>query len=183
MKNNYLNLFISLIFCSCTSIVQSNLKRTPPHFQAVERTPLGQTKDEIIKLLGEPSESGTWIVLKKAYDSLEYKNSDQYNSQRATFILDPNKKIAISKTFIPTENELENSIKHLTEVTFKDLSFVNISRPHCNLHYPRSDAFLINYESGILIGYYKSSVEVTGISWMSKNDLAEMIEKMKKCEN
>lgn len=82
------------------------------------------------------------------------------------------------QTFVPANNESENSTQFLTQIKYQGLKFIGMPRPRCSKHYPLSDAFFVNYESGILINYYNDSTEVISVSWMLKEDLIRTVEKV-----
>lgn len=148
-------------------------------FEKLELVQIGQSESDVIKILGEPQLQGNFKQNLKIFYTFEFENND--NSQRASVFLDPENKTVVSKTFVPTNKESENSTQFLTQIKYQGLKFVVLPRPRCNQHHPLSDAFLVNYENGIFINFYKDSIEVISISWILKEDLIRTVEKLTTC--
>ena len=176
------NLFLFLLlflFFSCSTMNKIQPKTETFSFEKFELVKIGQSESDVIKYLGKPQTQGNFKQDLKILYTFEFENSD--NSQRASVLLNPENKTVVSKTFVPANNESENSTQFLTQIKYQGLKFIGMPRPRCSKHYPLSDAFFVNYESGILINYYKDSTEVISISWMLKEDLIRTVEKVSTC--
>lgn len=173
MKIKPIELILYLLLSSCSSSLKSNTRNIPITFNQFEQAKLGQSSSDLIKVLGEPFESSGVQI--------DYKNQDEYSSQRASFTIDPITKNIISKIFIPTKQEPEATLDYLKNIKYKNIKFTNYEKSQCQSHYPSTYSYLVNFESGLSISYFKGTSFVSGISWQPKDQLIEVIRKLKNC--
>lgn len=174
VKNSLIILGVTLGLLSCTSLVK---QKKYISIQQVEQIPIGVSSEEVLSLLGKPSEKRE--IDKKIIFIYDNPSGDM---QRASLGFDAEKKLE-AKMVMPDESEPESSVEFVLKSKFPQGKFLSINFPQCGMDYVSGSALFVDYATGVSIIYHKGQRDVEAISWNTPVRLKQNVEDIKSCKD
>lgn len=172
--------FFSLICVFCVTAKKQVSSRVIT-VQDVEQVGLGAHADQVLQILGEPTEKEEVHNKNYHYVSWNYKIHPE-GSQRASLSLDPKSSIVLDKLVVPREEEAESKLSYLLKTKYSQYKFQPITFPRCGRDFISDEAMMVDLDRGIWIRYRKKSDYVVGIGWGPPEKTKQDIEAILNCK-
>ena len=170
-----------LLFLSACGLLNKNDHVKDVEVAQFNLIKLGQSKEEVKKFLGPAEQSYIVKSLNKNDEGIWIYSEKASQSQRAAISFDISANKVIGKTFVPKENEPEESFKFVFNEKFKEVKFVEIPLKKC-LDFTPTQSFYFNIEKGLSIEYNRRLKVIESISWTSPEEIKDHIRRIQTCQ-
>lgn len=179
MKKNSLLILLSLLMaCSSSNKDYSKIEVTSSLFDFIK---LSQSKEVVKAFLGTPEKSYIIKSVGKSDEDIWIYSHNENHGQRAAITFDIKTGTVVGKTFIPSENEHEQTLEFVLNKKFSGLIFEEIRLKKC-LDFTPSQSFYFNVEKGIQIEYNRLDKAVESVTWTSSEKVKDRIQQIKTCQ-
>ena len=170
-----------LLFLSACGLLNKNDHVKDVEVAQFNLVKLGQSKEEVKKFLGPAEQSYIVKSLNKNDEGIWIYSEKASQSQRAAISFDISANKVIGKTFVPKENEPEESFKFVFNEKFKEVKFVEIPLKKC-LDFTPTQSFYFNIEKGLSVAYNRRLKVIESISWTSPEEIKDHIRRIQTCQ-
>lgn len=160
---------LTLALLGCTTSHKNQSSK-----ETFDMVKLGDTPDIVISKVGEPQQKNEKFVESKWY----YFNKNKKTLKLEVSFSESKK---VESLIIYPQQEGEDQLNALLDITFKGLSFVNLKKLNCQKDYYFSNEFYINKENGIVIHHNIRRNSVEYYAYQSLEDINNLEDAFKKC--